>query len=50
MAMPSALITDAVHRYRDDVQARNFPSEEESYHLGKEALAALLQEESPRKA
>jgi len=46
----AALITDAVHRYRADVQGRNFPSEEESYHLGKEALAALLQEESRRKA
>ena len=42
----AALITDAVHRYRTDVQGRNFPSEEESYHLGKDALAALLQEES----
>jgi 3-methyl-2-oxobutanoate hydroxymethyltransferase len=42
----AALITDAVHHYRADVQGRNFPSEEESYHLGKEALAALLQEES----
>jgi 3-methyl-2-oxobutanoate hydroxymethyltransferase len=41
----SALITDAVHHYRSDVQGRNFPSEEESYHLGKDALAALLQEE-----
>lgn len=46
----AALITDAVHRYRADVQARSFPSEEESYHLGKEALAALVQEESRRKA
>jgi 3-methyl-2-oxobutanoate hydroxymethyltransferase len=46
----AALITDAVHRYRTDVQGRNFPSEEESYHLGKEAMAALLQEESRRKA
>ena len=41
----SALITDAVQRYRDDVQGRNFPAEEESYHLGKEAMAALLLEE-----
>ena len=41
----AALITDAVHRYRTDVQGRNFPSEEESYHLGKEAMAALLLEE-----
>ena len=31
---------------RKDVEARNFPSEEESYHLGKDALAALIQEES----
>jgi 3-methyl-2-oxobutanoate hydroxymethyltransferase len=41
----SALITDAVHHYRSDVQGRNFPSEEESYHLGQDALPALLQEE-----
>jgi 3-methyl-2-oxobutanoate hydroxymethyltransferase len=41
----SALITDAVRSYCADVQGRNFPSEEESYHLGKDALAALLQEE-----
>jgi 3-methyl-2-oxobutanoate hydroxymethyltransferase len=42
----AALITDAVHSFRKDVEARNFPSEEESYHLGKDALAALIQEES----
>jgi 3-methyl-2-oxobutanoate hydroxymethyltransferase len=41
----SALITDAVRSYRDDVEGRRFPSDEESYHLGKDALAALLQEE-----
>jgi 3-methyl-2-oxobutanoate hydroxymethyltransferase len=41
----AALITDAVHRYRDDVEARQFPGEAESYHLGKEAMAALLVEE-----
>jgi 3-methyl-2-oxobutanoate hydroxymethyltransferase len=41
----AALITDAVHRYRDDVEGRNFPGEAESYHLGKEAMAALLLEE-----
>ena len=28
-----------------DVKARSFPGEAESYHLGKEAMAALLQEE-----
>jgi 3-methyl-2-oxobutanoate hydroxymethyltransferase len=41
----AALITDAVHRYRSDVEGHNFPAEEESYHLGKEAMAALLLEE-----
>jgi 3-methyl-2-oxobutanoate hydroxymethyltransferase len=41
----AALITDAVHRYRSDVEGHQFPGEEESYHLGKEALAALLREE-----
>jgi 3-methyl-2-oxobutanoate hydroxymethyltransferase len=41
----AALITDAVHRYRDDVEGRQFPGEAESYHLGKEAMAALLLEE-----
>jgi 3-methyl-2-oxobutanoate hydroxymethyltransferase len=42
----SGLITDAVQRYRQDVQQRSFPSEAESYHLSKDAMAALLQEES----
>ena len=42
----SGLITDAVQRYRQDVQERSFPGEAESYHLSKDALAALLQEES----
>ena len=41
----AALITDAVHRYRSDVEGHQFPGEEESYHLGKDALAALLREE-----
>jgi 3-methyl-2-oxobutanoate hydroxymethyltransferase len=41
----AALITDAVNHYRDDVEGRQFPGEEESYHLGKDALAALLREE-----
>jgi len=40
------LITDAVQRYSQDVQARSFPGEAESYHLSKDAMAALLQEES----
>ena len=41
----AALITGAVNRYREDVVGRQFPGEPESYHLGKDALAALLQEE-----
>jgi 3-methyl-2-oxobutanoate hydroxymethyltransferase len=41
----AALITEAVHRYRSDVESHQFPGEEESYHLGKEALSALLLEE-----
>ncbi len=41
----SALITDAVRRYRDDVEGRQFPADAESYHLGKDALAALVHEE-----
>jgi 3-methyl-2-oxobutanoate hydroxymethyltransferase len=41
----AALISDAVRRYREDVEGRQFPADAESYHLGKEALAALLQEE-----
>src|SRR6201986_2899277 len=41
----AALITDAVRRYRADVEGHHFPADEESYHLGKEAMAALLLEE-----
>jgi 3-methyl-2-oxobutanoate hydroxymethyltransferase len=41
----SGLISDAVRRYREDVEGRQFPADAESYHLGKEALAALVQEE-----
>jgi 3-methyl-2-oxobutanoate hydroxymethyltransferase len=41
----SALISDAVRRYREDVEGRQFPADAESYHLGKEALATLLEEE-----
>jgi 3-methyl-2-oxobutanoate hydroxymethyltransferase len=42
----SALITDAVHRYRQDVEARAFPGDAESYHLNKDAMSALQEEES----
>jgi 3-methyl-2-oxobutanoate hydroxymethyltransferase len=42
----SALISNAVKSYREDVEHRRFPSEEESYHLSKETLAALEAEES----
>jgi 3-methyl-2-oxobutanoate hydroxymethyltransferase len=41
----AALISDAVQRYRRDVEEHQFPADEESYHLGKEAMAALLVEE-----
>jgi 3-methyl-2-oxobutanoate hydroxymethyltransferase len=41
----AALITDAVTRYRNDVEERQFPGDEESYHLGKDAMAALVREE-----
>ena len=40
-----ALITEAIHRYRDDVEGRQFPSDAESYHLGKDALAELVRQE-----
>jgi 3-methyl-2-oxobutanoate hydroxymethyltransferase len=42
----SALISSAVESYREDVEQRRFPNEEESYHLPKETLAALQAEES----
>jgi 3-methyl-2-oxobutanoate hydroxymethyltransferase len=42
----AALITDAVHRYRNDVEEHQFPGDPESYHLGKDTLEALLREES----
>jgi 3-methyl-2-oxobutanoate hydroxymethyltransferase len=42
----AALITDAVRRYRNDVEEHQFPGDAESYHLGKDALAALLREEA----
>jgi 3-methyl-2-oxobutanoate hydroxymethyltransferase len=41
----AALISDAVRHYRSDVEGRQYPADEESYHLGKEAMAALLLEE-----
>ncbi len=34
------LFREGISRYRDDVQARTFPSDRESYHLPKEELAA----------
>jgi 3-methyl-2-oxobutanoate hydroxymethyltransferase len=36
-----ALITNAVKAYRDDVKSHSYPSDEESYHLPKEAQATL---------
>jgi 3-methyl-2-oxobutanoate hydroxymethyltransferase len=41
----AALISDAVRRYREDVEGRQFPADAESYHLGKDALTELQQEE-----
>jgi len=37
----AALITEAAQKYRADVQARNYPSDDESYHLPKETRASL---------
>ncbi|HEV2323473.1 MAG TPA: 3-methyl-2-oxobutanoate hydroxymethyltransferase, partial [Terracidiphilus sp.] len=37
----AALITQAVHAYRADVQSRQYPSDEESYHLPKDTKSAL---------
>jgi 3-methyl-2-oxobutanoate hydroxymethyltransferase len=37
----SALISDAVQAFRADVAGRQYPSDEESYHLPKETRAAL---------
>jgi 3-methyl-2-oxobutanoate hydroxymethyltransferase len=37
----AALISEAVHHYRADVQSRQYPSDGESYHLPKETQAGL---------
>ena len=37
----AALVSDAVHGFRADVQARKYPSDEESYHLPKDTRQAL---------
>jgi 3-methyl-2-oxobutanoate hydroxymethyltransferase len=37
----AALITEAAQQFRADVQSRNYPADEESYHLPKETRAAL---------
>jgi 3-methyl-2-oxobutanoate hydroxymethyltransferase len=37
----AALISEAVHHYRADVQSRQYPSDSESYHLPKETQASL---------
>jgi 3-methyl-2-oxobutanoate hydroxymethyltransferase len=37
----AALLREAVEHYRDDVERRAFPSDEESYHLPKPAQGAL---------
>jgi 3-methyl-2-oxobutanoate hydroxymethyltransferase len=37
----AALITNAVQAFRADVRSRQYPSDEESYHLPKETKAGL---------
>jgi 3-methyl-2-oxobutanoate hydroxymethyltransferase len=37
----AAMITDAVHSFRADVVARQYPADHESYHLPKETQSAL---------
>jgi 3-methyl-2-oxobutanoate hydroxymethyltransferase len=37
----TSLFTEAIIHYREDVQKRTFPSDAESYHLPREAAAAL---------
>ena len=37
----AALVTHAVQAFRADVRSRQYPSDEESYHLPKETRAAL---------
>ena len=37
----AALITSAAQKFREDVQSRKYPSDEESYHLPKETQASL---------
>jgi 3-methyl-2-oxobutanoate hydroxymethyltransferase len=36
-----SLIANAIHGFRDDVRSRQYPSDEESYHLPQETKAAL---------
>ena len=46
----AALFRTAVEGYRRDVEDRAFPSDSESYHLAKEAAAALAVPALPRRA
>jgi hypothetical protein len=39
--MPGRLIRSAIEEYREDVERRAFPSDEESYHLPEAARRAL---------
>jgi 3-methyl-2-oxobutanoate hydroxymethyltransferase len=43
----SALIRDAVERYREDVEHRSFPSDEESYHLPASVRDAVEAADAP---
>jgi 3-methyl-2-oxobutanoate hydroxymethyltransferase len=42
-----ALIRSAMEHYREDVESRAFPSDEESYHLGAAARKSLQTEQTP---
>ncbi len=48
----ASLVRNAVEDYRKDVEARNFPSDEESYHLSTEARSGFANANArqPRKA
>jgi 3-methyl-2-oxobutanoate hydroxymethyltransferase len=37
----AAVMTDAVQAYKSDIESRQYPSDEESYHLPKDAQSAL---------
>jgi 3-methyl-2-oxobutanoate hydroxymethyltransferase len=42
----AALFREAIDGYRQDVEARAFPGDDESYHLAKDVVAALVREKA----